>query len=145
MNGLREIMEKIRSLSTEADQMVQDTLFDSVNANIAAVAKSLAPKKTGFLQSSILVKRGDTPTSVLVVAEAPYAKFLEFGTRPHTIEAKNARALHFTMGGREVFAKSVLNPGIEEGKYSFLGPAVQMGWEKVQDDLIALFRQQLSS
>lgn len=33
------------------------------------------------------------------------------GTAPHIIEASSARALHFTIGGADFFAKSVQHPG----------------------------------
>lgn len=47
-----------------------------------------------------------------------YAAFLNYGTKPHTIEPKDKKALRFGMGGanvfvggRYVFAKSVKHPG----------------------------------
>lgn len=41
----------------------------------------------------------------------PIAPFVEWDTRPHLIEPVRAQALHFRMGGREVFAKRVRHPG----------------------------------
>jgi hypothetical protein len=49
-----------------------------------------------------------------------YAMYVEFGTPPHVIEAKNAKALHFKDGaiasslgfsGDDVFLKRVHHPG----------------------------------
>ncbi|MCL5068057.1 MAG: hypothetical protein M1368_06870, partial [Thaumarchaeota archaeon] len=73
-----------------------------------------------------------------------YAPFLEFGTRPHTIEVKNARALHFQKGGQDVFAKSVQHPGIQAGKFSFIGPAIEEGIGKLVQDLLKMFEEKLS-
>lgn len=42
-----------------------------------------------------------------------YAEFVERGTSPHTIHARNARALRFMAGGATVFARSVRHPGTE--------------------------------
>lgn len=40
-----------------------------------------------------------------------YAKFLEYGTRPHEIVPKRARFLRFEVDGRIVYAKRVNHPG----------------------------------
>jgi hypothetical protein len=47
-------------------------------------------------------------------------EWLEYGTRPHMIEAKNAKALHFhwDLLGQDVFFKRVHHPGM--GPYRFL-------------------------
>lgn len=42
---------------------------------------------------------------------APYARALEYGARAHLIKAVNAKALHFSVGGVEIFRKSVMHPG----------------------------------
>lgn len=51
-----------------------------------------------------------------------YAAFVEFGTKRHTIEADSG-ALKFTVGGTEVFAKSVEHPGSDPKPY--LVPAAE--------------------
>lgn len=52
-----------------------------------------------------------------------HAVWIEAGTRPHIIRAKNARALRFEIGGRVVFAKQVQHPGTRP--YPFAGPGMQ--------------------
>lgn len=37
--------------------------------------------------------------------------YIEFGTPPHIISAKNAKSLAFKVNGKTVFAKSVKHPG----------------------------------
>ena len=50
-------------------------------------------------------------TSVAIGSDNPVAAFIEHGTRPHTIAARNARALRFNTSGGVVFARSVQHPG----------------------------------
>ena len=115
VSNLQDALDRFRSFSTEADQIVQEALLDSVNKNIVVVAKALAPKKTGALEQSISVKPGDTPTSVLLVADKSYAGYLEYGTRY-----------------------------IPEGKFSFLRPATAMGLDQVTNDLKEALQEHLS-
>ena len=69
-----------------------------------------APRRTGRLIRSI----GSTieGTRALVGVKVDYARFLEWGTRPHEIRPRHARALRFVIRGRVIFAKRVWHPGI---------------------------------
>ena len=69
-----------------------------------------APRRTGKLIRSI----GSTieGNRALVGVRVGYARFLEWGTRPHEIRPRHARALRFVICGRVVFAKRVWHPGI---------------------------------
>lgn len=77
-------------------------------------AKVLAPVRTGRLRSSI---RAEPPrffslrASVKVGSDLEYAGFVNDGTRPHRIVARNAQVLRFRVGGRLVFVKAVNHPG----------------------------------
>lgn len=87
-------------------------------------AKNLAPENTGAYKESI--ELGETQVNNGVITTSVYTdatvttlsgtsynlgRLLEEGTRPHEIRATNAQALHFTIMGNDVFAKSVLHPG----------------------------------
>jgi len=50
-------------------------------------------------------------SSVSVGSDDPVAVFIERGTRPHTIRARNARALRWEGDGGTVFAANVNHPG----------------------------------
>lgn len=54
--------------------------------------------------------------------DVKYGKIHEFGGRtpPHDIYPKKADALHFVVGGREVFAKVVHHPGSKMPERSFM-------------------------
>jgi phage gpG-like protein len=51
-----------------------------------------------------------------------YAHIHEYGgmTKPHVIKPRNALALHFYMGGKEMFLKSVNHPGSHIPERSYL-------------------------
>lgn len=53
----------------------------------------------------------------------PHTQFVIFGTRPHIIRPRRARALRFTVGGRTVYAKVVHHPGYRG--HDFLTEAMQ--------------------
>jgi len=66
------------------------------------------PVDTGYLKNSISYKiENDT----IVIYMADYADYVEFGTPPHLIKAKNKKALHWKDGNKDVFAKQVNHPG----------------------------------
>lgn len=72
--------------------------------------RGIVPVKTGFLRES--VSRIFTPKGFQVYAAAPYARFVDQGTRPHYIFAKNASVLRWHGPfGNPIFAKYVYHPG----------------------------------
>jgi hypothetical protein len=52
----------------------------------------------------------------------PYAPFIEYGTKPHIIRARRAKALRFMQRGKVVFRRWVRHPGTRP--YQFLYRAV---------------------
>ena len=75
--------------------------------------KSNIRSKTGRLRSAVGRRRlGEMNYQVYIdLQRAPYGRFVEEGTRPHVISARNVRALRFSTGGSIVFAKNVKHPG----------------------------------
>jgi hypothetical protein len=72
--------------------------------------RGAVPIKTGFLRESI-VKRV-TPSGFTVFPTASYAKFVDQGTKPHTIFPNQARVLRwYTPFGAPVFGKYAKHPG----------------------------------
>jgi HK97 gp10 family phage protein len=80
-------------------------------------AQSRAPKRTGYLASQIssVVEGG----SATIYAKAPYSAYVEFGTRPHPILPKRAKALRFEVDGEVVFARRVHHPGTQPQPFLF--------------------------
>jgi HK97 gp10 family phage protein len=110
-----------------ADQGASEGL--RLGAELVSVqAKTNAPKRTGQLANSV---QAEPPTgqftagslSASVGAGAPYSAFVEFGTKPHIIRAKNKKVLRFPgAGGGFRFATQVHHPGTKAQPY--LQPAV---------------------
>ncbi len=144
VSGITELTEMLQNFTSQSDQIIQGALLDAVMENIVVVARTLAPKKTGALSASIDALPGDEPLSVLFVATVPYARYLEYGTKPHLISVKSAKALAFVIQGKTVFAKSVMNPGIPLGKFSFMEPAIAIGLEKATDELADAIQEALA-
>lgn len=70
-----------------------------------------APKRTGRLRKSIRKRVNLATLEVEVGPTVPYAVYVEYGTRPHTITPVRAEALRFQVGTTVVFAKLVRHPG----------------------------------
>lgn len=114
--------------SMEAEDIVQPAIEAAIE-DIATLARRYAPRDTGELANSIEARIG--PKTGTVVATAPHAAFVEFGTWSHNLlEPKSgtyeivpvrARALRFEVDGDVVFAQKVNHPGVEA--QPFLNPA----------------------
>jgi len=83
--------------------------LDRVADRLAEEMRERAPVRTGRLRDSIKVVRIGQVR--FVGPTVPYAPYVEFGTRPHIIRPRRARALRFEMEGRTVFAMYVRHPG----------------------------------
>jgi hypothetical protein len=106
-----------------------------------AEAKLLVRRKTGFLGRSI--GPGDLFSDhAIVVARAPYAGDVEYGTRPHIIRPRTKSILRFPANGRSarltgslrrggdaVFAREVHHPGTKP--HPFLVPGARAALTKV--------------
>ncbi len=76
--------------------------------------KSRTPVDTGRLRSSLTLSFEEHDDSMIAKIESlAYALILEEGASPHTISANKAKALHFFVDNKEIFAKSVRHPGIQ--------------------------------
>lgn len=70
-------------------------------------------------------------------ALAPYGRYLEDGTRAYDIYPKTAKALHFFVGAKEVFAKVVHHPGIAARNY--MSSSLQDKQQMIIDGYTAAF------
>lgn len=69
-------------------------------------AKETAPVDSGYYRNNIGFDGKTT-----VIANAEYSAVLEYGSKPHVIEPKSAKFLHFQKDGKDIFAKIVHHPG----------------------------------
>ncbi|CUU83392.1 phage protein%2C HK97 gp10 family [Campylobacter hyointestinalis subsp. hyointestinalis] len=88
-----------------------------VGSETANEAKKIAPYKTGNLKKDIqVISVNDKSVTIGNTKLAPYAKFVYFGTKPHIIKVKKAKALANKKSGL-VFGKKVNHPGTKANPY----------------------------
>jgi hypothetical protein len=83
------------------------TLFLIGNDLVTALSNN-CPVNTGALKNSIWFKIDGND---IIISMKKYGKNVEFGTPPHVIEPKKAKALHWKGDGGDIFAKKVNHPG----------------------------------
>ena len=89
LQGLDAWRRRLEALPADIKTELEREVDRSAN-DIATLAKAYVPVETGKLRDSITVTPGDTPTGRKVTADFP-AKFVELGTKPHTVGGKFRR------------------------------------------------------
>jgi phage gpG-like protein len=131
-------------------QVVQNALLGKADALRGALEARIQQKlsgealqtRSGALAASIIssIENDGSSTSVSISSTGvPYAAIQEFGgkTAAHDIVAVNAKALAFSMGGNQVFARSVHHPGSTIPARSYLGSSLA----EMRDDIESGFKQ----
>ena len=98
------VLNKLRGLHIVLLEELQDRIYEAARKNV--------PVRTGLLRSSI--EKGGFGDFLYVSMGNPrayYAPYVEYGTRPHMIYPRKARALRFEVRGKVIFAKYVHHPG----------------------------------
>ena len=94
VEGLDDLRRKIETLSPALKSQIHDVLVEE-GETLKNTAQSFAPRRTGHLESSIFAKVEEW--TLKVGATAPYAAFVEFGTRFIQPRRFLARALEYCM------------------------------------------------
>jgi phage gpG-like protein len=131
-------------------QAVQDALLGQADALRGALEARIQQKlsgevlqiRSGALAASIIssVENDGSDTSVSISSTGvPYAAIQEFGgkTAAHDIVAGSAKALAFSVGGNQIFARSVHHPGSVIPARSYLGSS----FADMRDDIESGFKQ----
>ena len=97
--------------------------------------------RSGALRQSINYRVSGTGSSITAEVFShgvPYAAIHEFGghTKPHKIEAIHAQALHFLMGGKDIFVKSVNHPGSVMPERSYMRSSLQEMLPEIRKTLL---------
>jgi hypothetical protein len=79
-------------------------------------------------QINLVIAGAQIGQTVHLGFQANYAAHMEFGTSPHVIEPKNAKALRWYSGGASVFATRVQHPGTRP--YGFVRTTAQR-WQEI--------------
>ena len=123
---LKDTSENIRS---DVQKVLKKSGFN-IEARAKGNITNNGSVKTGHLRRGITTDVGNMEVTVHT-SNIKYARGVEEGTRPHTIRAKNKKALYWKGAKRPV--KSVRHPG-SKGK-PFLIPAFEREKEVVMKDL----------
>lgn len=116
-DALREFQVDLERGGPEVERLckaiVRKAGFDTV-----AVAQQLVPVDTGHLKNSIGVDFDPDGLGFDAGPTANYGAAVEYGTRPHVIKPKKAKALHWVdENGDDVFARRVNHPGTAPRPY----------------------------
>lgn len=84
----------------------------------------------GRLRSSIRFEQRGSGQGLQLryLSDAPYARVVTDGSRAHRIEPRNARALHWMDGGRDVFARAVNHPGTRPNPFPRKAIEARKSW-----------------
>jgi len=140
VSGLDNFKAKLAA-APEKIRVGLDAAVHEIADKILATAKGLIKTRTGWLAGSGYVNpvgMGGT-ASYTVGFGASYARFVEYGTKPHMIYPRAAGGvLRFETGGQIVFSRYVHHPGTWPQNY--LGGAVQYH----KDELLRVIREKVA-
>ncbi|AIR80150.1 TPA: HK97 gp10 family phage protein [Campylobacter fetus subsp. venerealis] len=105
-------------------QKIFEKFLFRIGSETVGVAKGIAPYKTGNLKKDIqVISVNDKSILIGNTTLAPYAKFVHYGTKPHIIKIKKAKALAWNSSGQtgsrgtKAFARKVNHPGTKAQPY----------------------------
>jgi hypothetical protein len=107
ISGLDALVAKLKEAPSIAAPILQRALSASQAILAKHTVKGVVPWRTGFLTQSFRAEM--TPGMLRWFPTASYAPYVEFGTKPHTIVAKNAKALFWPGAAHPV--RKVNHPG----------------------------------
>jgi len=116
------------------------SLFRSVH-KVIDEGKSFTPR-TGHLQQSIRVDLSNVNEGKTeIVADASYAPFVEFGTKPHVIKPERRQTLRWATDSGYAFAKLVKHPGSKP--YPFFRKAIEEYLSEAEKSFTEVFLKAL--
>jgi HK97 gp10 family phage protein len=121
---LSRIANNLAYASGEGSQKVASKVIHDYAERLRAEAQTMAPVKTGTLRDSITIHY-DGPLKATIGPEVVYGSFQEFGTKgPYEIKPKKSSGvLVFQAGGKTVYARRVMHPGVKAHPY--MRPALE--------------------
>ena len=96
-----------RALALAAQNELRPALAE-LGAEVADAARALAPTRSGRLRASIQVEPAADAVQVDVIADAPYAAFVEFGTLRRPARPFLAPALQFARRRLDLLARALI-------------------------------------
>ena len=105
--------QKAQNHIDNVEEFIQRSAYDAATHALSEL-RDATPVRTGKTRDGWSMQSYDTgkETTYQINHDDPAAiDRINFGTKPHVIMAKNKKALHFFIGGKEIFAKLVNHPG----------------------------------
>lgn len=124
LEGVEEFEAECRAFESVLREGTRAAVLAAVKAGQAVAKAQPFKNRTGALRDRLyatLVDTSDTNIEGEIWASQPYASYVEEGTQPHVIAARNKKFLRWVDGGGTHFAKSVMHPGSKS--IPFMGPA----------------------
>lgn len=116
-----------------------DELTDNVGLAVEKQARETAPRSEYGNDNHYMDNINYYSKSKTVIAEMEYSADIEYGTKPHEIQAKTAKALHFKKDGKDVFVKKVQHPGTKPN------PVMRNAAKAVQEQVNEIWEKTLKS
>ena len=113
VEGLDDLRRKIETLNPALKSQIHDALIEE-GETLKNTARSFAPRRTGYLESSIFAKVEEW--ILKVGSTAPYAVFIEFGTRFIQPRRFLARAIEYCMPSLVSRLNQAISEAIQEAK-----------------------------
>ena len=106
------IKEKLAKLQALLPAAIENALLETSEegVRIATTKTYYTSRGSNGLKDNTYWKR-ISGNHYQIIANKPYASFVNFGTRPHVIYPKKSKLLHFKINGKDVYAKYVNHPG----------------------------------
>ena len=134
---LTQLAIDLNNAGEMAGRSLDDLMMFTANSMVADM-QAIVQVDTGNLKRSLKVtvmSRGRIeigPDTLM----APYAWDVEYGTKPHVIEAKPGKVLRFQVGERVVYTRRVRHPGTRAQPY--VRPVVQNWVARLGEDAVTV-------
>jgi phage gpG-like protein len=131
-----DVHDALMKTVTELTRDVADLVRRKLSGEVLNVV-------TGNLRRSIFQETQDLGQAVFGriygAADVPYGPIHEFGgtTKAHEIVARNAKVLHFIMGGEDVYRRRVSHPGATMPERSFMRSSLNDMRSEIEERLRA--------
>lgn len=114
VNGLRKSLAFVERLHKRGNKFM---LPGGGKKNPAPAQWPFIRTRTGTLKKSYTRVLDKAKLIASYGSDLRYAQMIEEGTRPHEIHAAKGKALAFMAGGKKIYRRFVLHPGIKARKH----------------------------
>jgi len=113
---INKLSDVLKFIDPKLAERILDRFMALAAEYVWSETARLAPYRTGRLVRSIIMRRRG-PIHYVIGTPVEYAPYIEFGTRPHIIEPRRAKALRFIVHHEIVFARRVQHPGTKPRRF----------------------------